>query len=198
MTELKIHWKCIMILFKKIFSRVKISFFEIMSMGQPYPKILKKMVKKQNEACSLLIFYYLHHIWLKIIFNCLFLQFLKICPYYNQHTLPVGSMWGPRLVCDPMGVGSCVLRVLWYVFCCLECKNITLMPWGCHKVPRSNSFLIVFFYRKRVFLLFDLHYSGVKQLLAKLIRNYFRDPPFGNFKNLNNSKFSKVTPHDLL
>ena len=33
-------------------------------------------------------------------------------------------MEGPRLVCDPMGVGSCVLRVPWYVFCCLECKNI--------------------------------------------------------------------------
>ena len=23
---------------------------------------------------------------------------------------PIGSMEGPRLVCDPMGVGSCVLR----------------------------------------------------------------------------------------
>ena len=37
---------------------------------------------------------------------------------------PVGSMEGPRLVSDPMGVGSCVLRVPWYGFCCLECKNI--------------------------------------------------------------------------
>ena len=37
---------------------------------------------------------------------------------------PVGSMEGPRLVSDPMGVSSCVLRVPWYGFCCLECKNI--------------------------------------------------------------------------
>ena len=37
---------------------------------------------------------------------------------------PVGSMEGPRLDSDPMGVGSCVLRVPWYGFCCLECKNI--------------------------------------------------------------------------
>ena len=28
-------------------------------------------------------------------------------------------MWGPRLVSDPMGVGSCVLRDPWYVLCCL-------------------------------------------------------------------------------
>ena len=38
---------------------------------------------------------------------------------------PVGSMEGPRLVYDPMGLISCVLRVPWYVFCCLECKNLT-------------------------------------------------------------------------
>ena len=37
---------------------------------------------------------------------------------------PVGSMEGPRLDSDPIGVGSCVLRVPWYGFCCLECKNI--------------------------------------------------------------------------
>ena len=33
---------------------------------------------------------------------------------------PVGSMEGPMLVCNLMGVGSCVLRVPRYVLCCLE------------------------------------------------------------------------------
>ena len=45
---------------------------------------------------------------------------------------PVGSMERPRLVSDPTGVGSCVLRVPWYGFCCLECKNkayIADFPW---------------------------------------------------------------------
>ena len=37
---------------------------------------------------------------------------------------PVGSMEGPRLVSNTMGVNSCFLRVPWYGFCCLECKNI--------------------------------------------------------------------------
>ena len=40
---------------------------------------------------------------------------------------PVGSMEGPRLVSDPMGVSSCVLRVPWYGFCCLGCKNIAFL-----------------------------------------------------------------------
>ena len=38
---------------------------------------------------------------------------------------PVGSIEGPRLVLDPMEVRSCVPRVPWNVFCCLECKNMT-------------------------------------------------------------------------
>ena len=38
---------------------------------------------------------------------------------------PLGSIKGPRLVLDPMEVSSCVNRVPWNVFCCLECKNMT-------------------------------------------------------------------------
>ena len=37
---------------------------------------------------------------------------------------PVGSIEGPWLVLDPMGVSSSIPRVPWYDFCCLECKNI--------------------------------------------------------------------------
>ena len=37
----------------------------------------------------------------------------------------VGSIEGPRLVLDPIGVSSSVPRVPWYDFWCLECKNIT-------------------------------------------------------------------------
>ena len=49
----------------------------------------------------------------------------KIFEYFEVHFRdPVGSMEGPRLVSDPMGVSSCVLRVPWYGFCCLEYKNM--------------------------------------------------------------------------
>ena len=39
---------------------------------------------------------------------------------------PAGSMEGPRMVCDYLELGSCVLRDPWYVFCCLECNNIAI------------------------------------------------------------------------
>ena len=37
---------------------------------------------------------------------------------------PVGSNKGPWLVLDPMEVKSCVPRVPWHIFYCLECKTI--------------------------------------------------------------------------
>ena len=52
-------------------------------------------------------------------------------------------MEGPRLVCDYFGLSSCVLRVPWYVFYCLEWKNKAYIV-GCHekqKVVRINPII---------------------------------------------------------
>ena len=45
----------------------------------------------------------------------------------NQKVLlkdPVGPIDGPWLVMDPVEGTSCVPRVPWYDFLCLECKNM--------------------------------------------------------------------------
>ena len=53
---------------------------------------------------------------------------------------PVGSMEGPRQVSDYLWLGFCVLRVPWYDFCCLECKNIAyivdFLRWAIWPPPR--------------------------------------------------------------
>ena len=41
-----------------------------------------------------------------------------------KNIIPPLSMEGPWQVSDYLILGFCVLRVPWYVFCCLECKNI--------------------------------------------------------------------------
>ena len=58
MTELKIHWKYFVILLKKKNYWIKTSFFQIMSRGQPYPRILKN-IGEETKLSLLLI-----HIWL--------------------------------------------------------------------------------------------------------------------------------------
>ena len=49
-------------------------------------------------------------------------NFLKI--HKVQLRGPVGSIEGPWLVLEPMGVWSRVPRVPWNAFCCLVCENI--------------------------------------------------------------------------
>ena len=47
--------------------------------------------------------------------------------------------------------------------------------------------------------LFNFYYFGVRQFLVKKVEIFWvGNPLFGPLKNLKNSKFSKVTPHDLL
>ena len=49
------------------------------------------------------------------------------------------------------------------------------------------------------FLLFDFYYYEVRQFLVKFFFEIFwGNLPFGPLKNLKNSRFSKVTPHDPL
>ena len=58
--------------------------------------------------------------------------------------------------------------------------------------------LLSFCSRKHDFLLFDFQYYGETVFSKKKIEIILRIHPFRPLKNLKNSKFSKVTQHDLL
>ena len=94
--------------------------------------------------------------WAQIIFmvhipfkECIFLEKVNTAlqNLENHKVLlkdPVRPNEGPWLVMDPVGGGSCVPKVPWYDFLCLECKNMAnIADFFLWSIWRQETFFII-------------------------------------------------------